>query len=430
MAASIGLETSCSGQVVLLLLGEKQSGKSSAGNTILGRPAFNRNTIRSSRENGTIFGKQVTVVDTPGWSSHSSTPHRVSQEVCRGVSLCNPEPHAILLVLPTTSVFGQRELKAMEAQLKLLQTPIWQQAMVLFTHGDALGAVSIQEHIRHQGQTLHWLLERCANRYQVMTNQPSASEAQIRELLEKIQRVMRTNSGSRETKNMLYTKLRRDLAVEESRQGRQEDIEMTNVYDLCDEAPGQKQRMASVGSRPVLSFILLGRRKSGKSSAGNFILDREEFQVQRYGQTSRCSVGHGSVSGRAVAVVDTPGWSRFGLTNAKKVKTEINRSTSLCPERSKIIFLLAIPVDSFAKKDKRALEEFVSVLGDTVWRRTVVLFTYREELRGMTIKKHIEKKGEPLQEVLQKCGQRHVVFDTGSGHGDQITQLLKTVDQM
>uniref|UniRef100_A0A3P9P4R1 AIG1-type G domain-containing protein n=1 Tax=Poecilia reticulata TaxID=8081 RepID=A0A3P9P4R1_POERE len=64
------------------------------------------------------------------------------------------------------------------------------------------------------------------------------------------------------------------------------------------------------GWRPALSLILLGRRKSGKSSAGNMILGREEFQRDK--KTVQCEAGHAEISGWSVTVVDTPGWSLFG----------------------------------------------------------------------------------------------------------------------
>uniref|UniRef100_UPI0037E82822 GTPase IMAP family member 9-like n=1 Tax=Semicossyphus pulcher TaxID=241346 RepID=UPI0037E82822 len=445
MAASYGQQQSLSSPVVVLLLGETQSGKSSAGNSILGRRAFQKSTTLSSREDGTIFGKQVTVVDTPGWFSDTATPDRVSQELCRGLTLCHPEPHAILLVLPTTSVFGKEEWRAAEDQLRLLQTPIWQRAIILFTHGDKLGGLSIEEHIRQQGQTLHWLLERCGKRYQVMTNQPIASEAQVTELFRKIQRMMETNNRSKEIQNMLYTKLRQDVCLQEemSLQGRQEELEMTVMNAVHDGRPTQMQRMASgrhkfpsestaepFGSKPALAFVLLGRSKSGKSSAGNIILEKDEFQLLQYGRTTRCSARHGMVLKQPVTVVDTPGWSVFGMANAKEIKKEINRSPSLCPEGSKVTFLLAIPVDKFVKGDRRAVEEFVSTLRGDVWRSTVVLFTYGEELRGKTVEKHIEEMGEPLQEVLRKCGHRYVVFDTERGDVNQVKQLLEIVEQM
>ncbi|KAL7401185.1 hypothetical protein ABVT39_024369 [Epinephelus coioides] len=437
MAASYGPE------LILLLLGEKQSGKSSAGNTILGKPAFHRKTTRSCRESGITCGRRVTVVDTPGWLSHSTTPHRVSQELCRGLSLCHSEPDVILLVLPITSTFGPGEWRAMQAQLSLLQTPIWQRAMVLFTHGDKLGGLLIQEHIRQQGRTLHWLLERCGNRYQVMTNQSGASEAQLTELFEKIQRMIQTNKRPREIQDRMYMQLRRDVSMKEDRraQGGQEEIEMTVMHDVHDRRLGKRKQTTSgeawvprvfeaepAGLKPALCLVLLGRRKSAKSSAGNIILDSEVFQTDM--KTTRCSAGHRKVSGWPVTVVDTPGWSLFGLANPKQVRMEISWSTSLCPARSKVSFVLAVPVDTFREKDRRAVETYLSVLGSDVWRSTVVVFTYGEELRGRTVENHIGRSGEPLKWVLDRCGRRYQVLDTNTRDKTQVNQLLQMIERL
>ncbi|KAI9548103.1 hypothetical protein NQZ68_013123 [Dissostichus eleginoides] len=385
----------------------------------------------------------VTVVDTPGWLTSCTTPDRVSQDLCRGLSLCQPEPHVILLVLPTTSTFGPEDWRAMEAQLRLLQTPIWQRAMVLFTHGDLLGGLPIKEHIRCQGQTLRWLLERCGNRYQVLSNQPGASEAQVAELFQKIQKMIEANKRPRGVQDRMYTQLRREVSLREVRrsQGRQEDIEMRVMHDMHDGRPWQRKQMASkqlyiprglpagsAGFKPALALILLGRSKSGKSSAGNVILDSEEFQTDT--KTTRCSVRHGEVSGWPVIVVDSPGWSLFGLANSKQVRMEISRSPSLCPVWSKVMFILAVPVGSFREKDRRAVEMHLSLLGQDVWRSTVVLFTYGEELRGKTVENHIEQSGEPLQWLLGRCGQRHQVFRTNTGDRTQVQQLLHMVEQL
>lgn len=183
-----------------------------------------------------------------------------------------------------------------------------------------------------------------------------------------------------------------------------------------------------VGFKPALCLILLGRRKSGKSSAGNMILDRKEFQTDT--KTIRSSAGYGIVSGWSVTVVDTPGWSLFGLASPQQVMREISQSLHLSPVRSKVAFLLAVPVDSFREKDRRAVERYLCVLGSDVWRSTVVLFTYGEELRGKTVEKHVEEQGQPLHWVLDRCGHRHHVFHINTGDETEVTQLLKMVEQL
>ncbi|XP_023284182.1 GTPase IMAP family member 8-like [Seriola lalandi dorsalis] len=275
-----------------------------------------------------------------------------------------------------------------------------------------------------------------------MSNQSRTSEVQVKQLFEKIQKMMEVNKRPREIQNMMYTQLRRDVSmrVEERRwQGRVEDIEMTVMGDVRDRRSRPRRQISSkwqqmsrgfsaepVVFKPALGLILLGRRKSGKSSAGNLILDREEFQTNI--KTTRCSVGYREVSGWSVTVVDTPGWSLFGLANPEQVRTEISLSPSLCPVRSRVAFLLAVPVDSFREKDRRAVETYLSVLGDNVWRSSVVLFTYGEVLRGKAIQKHIEGKGEPLQWVLDRCGRRHHVFHTGDE--TEVTQLMQKVARL
>ncbi|KAJ8362567.1 hypothetical protein AAFF_G00368030, partial [Aldrovandia affinis] len=86
----------------IVLLGGRESGKSSAGNTILGREEFESGirTAQCVKRQGEVAGRQVTVVDTPGWRSNCSvkvTRELVKQEIVRSVSLCPPGPYALFL---------------------------------------------------------------------------------------------------------------------------------------------------------------------------------------------------------------------------------------------------------------------------------------------------------------------------------------------
>ncbi|XP_043115347.1 GTPase IMAP family member 4 [Puntigrus tetrazona] len=187
---------------------------------------------------------------------------------------------------------------------------------------------------------------------------------------------------------------------------------------------------AYVGSEgdALMGLVLLGRRRAGKSSLGDVLLGRSEFEPGK--KTTRCVRRFGWVEGSRLAVLDTPGWSLFGLADAGSVKREILRSVMLAPPGC-LVFLLVIPVDSFSKRDGRAVEKYLGVLGGMVWTRTLVLFTWGDELKGGAIEKHIQKEGEPLREILRKCGHRyHVVNNKCLEDFNQVTELLNILKQM
>ncbi|XP_029529828.1 GTPase IMAP family member 8-like [Oncorhynchus nerka] len=420
---------------ILLLLGERLSGKSSVGNTILGKREFDTGimTTHSSKRKGTVAGRQVTVVDTPGWYVGRSTPGSVAQELGRALSLCSLGPHAILLVVSAIGDFSQGEWRAMEEHLRQIQAPIWQRAIVLLTHGAEIPrGTSAEEHIRGKGKSLLWLVERCGNKFHVLDSHARDKQVQVQLLLEKIDRMVEINRRPREIQERLYTQVRESLRMGGGKQ-QGEDIEMLVMQDM---RTRQNQRVTAVvpietsKCRPAaFGLVLLGRRCSGKSSAGNTILGRREFGSGK--RTVHCVVGQGEVGGRTVAVVDTPGWSLYGLSNPKQVRLEMRGSASLCPYGVVCTFLLAIPVDSFTEKDRCAVEKYLSVLGEGVWRSTMVLFTYGDELRGRTIEEHIEKTGEPLRGLLAKCSHRYHVLDNNiKGDLTQVVELLQMVEQL
>lgn len=138
-----------------------------------------------------IFGRRVTVVDTPPWAipsdsedqpeadnnndnagAESDTPPQPppsldSEGPCMGAILCPPGPHAILLVVSITQPFTEIQRRAAEEQLGALGGGTWRYSMVVFTGVDKLTkGVFIEEHIANTGDALQWLVERCGSRYQ------------------------------------------------------------------------------------------------------------------------------------------------------------------------------------------------------------------------------------------------------------------------
>ncbi len=127
--------------------------------------------------------------------------------------------------------------------------------------------------------------------------------------------------------------------------------------------------------------------------------ERSEFEPGK--KTTRCVRRFAWVDGVRLAVVDTPGWSLFGLADARLVKQEIMRSVMLAPP-GYLIFLLVIPVDSFSNQDGRAMEKYLVILGDMVWSHTT-----------------------------RKCGHRyHAVNNKCPEDFNQVTELLNILKQM
>ncbi|KAG7462132.1 hypothetical protein MATL_G00199320 [Megalops atlanticus] len=180
----------------LVLLGERETGKSSAGNAILGGAHFlpGRVTEECVRQAGEVAGRRVTVVDTPGWEwdAVGSTPERVRQEVLRSVFLCPPGPHALLLVIGVDTHIAKAPVRE---HLELLGDEVWRHALVLFTRGDKLReGVTIQQHVQ-RAENAQWLVDRCGNRYHVIDSTDLSNAAQVTELLEKVEAMVAANGG-------------------------------------------------------------------------------------------------------------------------------------------------------------------------------------------------------------------------------------------
>uniref|UniRef100_A0A674EEX6 AIG1-type G domain-containing protein n=1 Tax=Salmo trutta TaxID=8032 RepID=A0A674EEX6_SALTR len=127
----------------IMRLGCRESGKSSAGNTILGREEFALGTtVQCLKRQGKVAGRQVTVVDNPGWwRNHTveETPELVKDHIVNSVYLCPPGPHTLLLVIRVDPSFTEKNRKAVEEHLELLSKTVWSHTIVLFTCWDCLG---------------------------------------------------------------------------------------------------------------------------------------------------------------------------------------------------------------------------------------------------------------------------------------------------
>lgn len=194
-----------------MLLGYRNAGKRSSGNTILGEPVFHtERNDQCVKRHGEVAGRLITVVSAPSWVRDKPVEESTElfkQELVLSMCQCPPGPHALLLIIPTAVSFTEKHRSVLEGYLELISEHIWSHVIVLFTAGDWLGEKTIEQHIEYEGEALQWLVEKCGDRYHVFNNGNRHDKDQVVELLEKIEEVVAENRN-------LYFKINRQIQQE------------------------------------------------------------------------------------------------------------------------------------------------------------------------------------------------------------------------
>ncbi|XP_037647551.1 GTPase IMAP family member 8 [Sebastes umbrosus] len=410
----------CTSQLKIILLGGRNSGKSSVGNLILGKEEFvTKERTSCSRRLGVVAGRWLTVVDTPGWwcdFSSQDTSELVKREIVSSVSLCSPGPHVFLITIKASSGFSEKRRRAVEEHVALLGERVWSHCLVVFTSDDRFKHTEPEELIQRGGKALRWLREKCSQRCHSVISSDDTEE-----LMEKIQQLVAGNGDGvfEMQENILQATAEEKRRVEERAQQRL--VRMKKHRSLM------RERL-----RPVtnIRIVLVGAKGSGKTSVLNTILSREGSQRVR--RTARCEVGTGVVFGRQVTVVDTPGWWMNYFCDESPVfdRRELVLSLSLCPPGPHV-FLLVIRADrAFTETYRRAAQEHLQLISEHIWSRVIVLFSFGDWLGGTTTEQCIESEGEPLRWLVERCNNRyHVLNNKTKGDGFQVRELIGKIEE-
>jgi len=157
-------------EIRMVVIGKTGAGKSEICNLVTDSETFDSMSSMESQTNKckqapfNYAGRELYIVDTPGFADTEMDEASVKREVDKCVALSSPGIHIILFVVRIDQRFTKESKKVLDMFQTMFGKNMFPLVVVVFTGTDQLRKVSVEKAMERLPKELKKILEDCGNK--------------------------------------------------------------------------------------------------------------------------------------------------------------------------------------------------------------------------------------------------------------------------